>query len=106
MEEYLRIFKYGKNILPLVYEEDGQSYLSITAIRATEAESRQACESLLENLQAEMGDVILTAASLRKENKQKRSRSLPDPSNYDPEVEKPKKNKKENKYEFNTGNCY
>ena len=95
VEEYLRIFKYGKNILPLVYEEDGQQYLSITAIRATEAESRQACESLLENLQAEMGDVILTAASLRKENKQKRSRSLPDPSNYDPEVEKPKKNKKE-----------
>ena len=95
VEEYLRIFKHGKNILPLVYEEDGQHCLSVTAIRSTEAESRQACESLLENLQAEMGDVVLTAASVWKENRHKRTRSLPDPTNYDPEVEKPKKNKKE-----------
>ena len=97
VEEYLRIFKYGKNILPLVYEEDGLNYLSVTAIRATEESSRQACESLLENLQAEMGEVVLTAASARKENKLKRTRSLPDPSNYDPEVEKGKKKKKKEK---------
>ncbi len=99
VEEYLRIFKHGKNILPLVYEEDGQHYLSVTAIRSTETESRQACESLLENLQAEMGDVVLTAASAWKENRQKRTRSLPDPTNYDPEVEKEKKKKKKDKRE-------
>ncbi len=99
VEEYLRIFKHGKNILPLVYEEDGMNYLSVTAIRATEESSRQACESLLENLQAEMGEVVLTAASARKENKLKRTRSLPDPSNYDPEVEKGKKKKDKPKKE-------
>lgn len=99
VEEYLHLFKHGKNILPLLYEEDGQYYLSITAIRSTEAESRQACESLMENLQAEMGEVVLTAAAARKEMKQKRSRSLPDPTDYDPEVEKAKKKKKKEKRE-------
>lgn len=82
VEEYLRLFRYGKNILPLIYQEDGQPTLSITAIRKTEAESRQACESLLENIEAEMGSVVLTAGNLRKE----KQRALPDIS-YDPTVD-------------------
>ena len=94
VEEYLHLFKHGKNILPLLYKEDGQYYLSITAIRSTEAESRQACDSLMENLQAEMGEVVLTASAARKEMKQKRSHSLPDPTDYDPEVEKRKEKTK------------
>lgn len=73
VEEYLRLFKHGKNILPLLYQEDGQWNLSVTAIRGSESESRQACESLIENIEAEMGDIVLTAVSARKEKKLKKS---------------------------------
>lgn len=67
VQEYLRLFKQGKNILPLVYEEDEQWNFSVTAIRSSEAESRQACESLLEDIQAEMGDIILTKFADKKQ---------------------------------------
>lgn len=99
VEEYLRLFKHGKNVLPFLYEENGQAYLSITAIRSTEEQSRQACESLLENLQAEMGEVLLTEFQAKQEKRAKNRRSLPDPSNYDPEVEKSKSKKKKEKRE-------
>ena len=67
VNEYLRLFKQGKNILPLVYEEDGHWNFSVTAIRSSEAESRQACESLLEDIQAEMGEIILTKFAEKKQ---------------------------------------
>ncbi len=67
VKEYLRIFRHGKGVLPLVYEEDGQHYISITAIRESESKSRQACESLMENIEAEMGAFVLTAASAKKD---------------------------------------
>ncbi len=67
VQEYLRLFRHGKGILAFVYEEDGQNYLSVTAIRGNESDSRQACESLLENIEAEMGAFILTEAVAKKE---------------------------------------
>lgn len=101
VEEYLRLFRYGKNILPLVYEEKGEHYLSVTAIRPTEAESRQACNSLVENIREEMGDFILTPSTARKDSRQakkekKKSRALREIEAYDPEENgKNQKNKKE-----------
>ncbi len=90
VEEYLRLFRCGKNILPLVYEEMGEYYLSITAIRATEMESRQACNSLVENIREEMGDFILTPSTARKDSRQarkekKKSRALREIEEYNPE---------------------
>ncbi len=104
VEEYLRLFRYGKNILPLVYLEKGQPVLSITAIRKTKLESRQACESLLENIEAEMGSVVLTADTQKKggksgrpealkEKKQKKSKALREIEDYDPTEESPKPKK-------------
>jgi len=106
VEEYLRLFRYGKNILPLVYLEKGQPTLSITAVRKTEAESRQACESLLESIESEMGSVVLTAGNpkkdeklsrkeVKKEKKRKKSKALQEIEDYNPieENSKPQKEK-------------
>lgn len=86
VEEYLRLFKHGKHVLPLLYQEGEEHFLSITAIRSSEEESRQACESLLENLEAEMGSVVLTAANSKKEKKlvKKKSKALQEIEDYDP----------------------
>ena len=89
VQEYLRLFKHGKNILPLVYQEDGQWNLSITAIRGSVEESRQACESMVENITAEMGDFILTAGNARKEKKLQKANK----NNASSEEEAPKKRK-------------
>ena len=100
VEEYLRLFRYGKNILPLVYQENGEFYFSVTAIRQTESESRQACNSLIENIREEMGDFILTPSNAKKDAKQakkekKKSKALREIEEYDPVEEESKPKKKE-----------
>ncbi len=103
VKEYLHLFRHGKGILPLVYEEEGQNYLSVTAIRGSESESRQACESLLENIEAEMGSFILTAAAAKKDAKEAKKRNkgerraLQAAQDYYEEEKKDSKGKKKKK---------